>query len=127
MCRGIVEHVGEDLPFARGNVVLLPPSFLGGYLVYQASILRATYFMQGLAGFVIDFIQLLHGACVPVQEVKPGINHGILSLPEGQHSEEASQTGHHHLGHAWNLRQTWAKQCASCRSQMHHAMPKCSR
>jgi hypothetical protein len=24
MCRGIVEHVGENLPFARGNVVLLP-------------------------------------------------------------------------------------------------------
>jgi hypothetical protein len=23
MCRGIVEHVGENLPFARGNVVLL--------------------------------------------------------------------------------------------------------
>jgi hypothetical protein len=76
------------------------PSFLGGYLVFQASILRATYFLQGLVDFVVDFIQLLHGACVPVQEVKPGINHGILSVPEGRHSKEARQTGHHHLGHA---------------------------
>jgi hypothetical protein len=59
------------------------PSFLGGYLVFQASILRATYFLQGLVDFVVDFIQLFHGACVPVQEVKSGINHGILSLPEG--------------------------------------------
>jgi hypothetical protein len=24
MCRGIVEHVGENLQFAGGNVVLLP-------------------------------------------------------------------------------------------------------
>ena len=23
MCRGTVEHVGENMPFARGNVVLL--------------------------------------------------------------------------------------------------------
>ena len=56
------------------------PSFLDGYLVSQASILRATYFLQGLVDFVDDFIQLLHGAGVPVQEVKSGINHGILSL-----------------------------------------------
>ena len=75
------------------------PSFLGGYLVFQASVLRATYFLQGLVDFVVDFIQLLHGAGVPVQAVKPGINHGILSLPEGRHSEEA-----------W---QTWAKQCSA--------------
>jgi hypothetical protein len=80
--------------------------FLGRYLVYQASILRATYFMQGLAGFVIDFIQLLHGACVPVQEVKPGIDCGILSRPEGLHAEEVRQKGDHHLGHAWILRQS---------------------
>jgi hypothetical protein len=32
------------------------------------------------AGFVVDFIQLVH--CLPVQEVKPGIDHGILSVPE---------------------------------------------
>jgi hypothetical protein len=55
---------------------------------------------------VVNFIQLLHGAGVPVQEVKPGIDHGILSLPEGRHSEEACQTGDHHLGHAWNFRQS---------------------
>jgi hypothetical protein len=72
-------------------------SFLGGYSV---SILRATYFLQGLVDFVVDFIQLLLGTCVHVQAIKPGINHGIISLPEGQHSEEAHQTGHHHLGHA---------------------------
>ena len=78
------------------------------------------------AGFVVDFIQLVHG--LTEQEVKPDIDHGILSLPEGQHSEEARKTGHHHLGHAaWKLRQTWAKQCASCWSQMRHAVPKCSR
>jgi hypothetical protein len=81
----------------------------------------------GLAGFVVDFIQLLHGASVPVQEVKPGINHGIKSLHKERHSEEACQTGHHHLVNVWNLRQTWAKQCASCRSQMLHAVPKCYR
>jgi hypothetical protein len=69
-------------------------SFLGGYLLYQASILPTTYFMQGLAGFVVNFIQLLHGAGVPVQEVKPGINHGILSLHEEGRSKEARQTGH---------------------------------
>jgi hypothetical protein len=40
------------------------PSFVGGYLVFQASILRATYFLQGLVDFVVDFIQLLHGAGV---------------------------------------------------------------
>jgi hypothetical protein len=34
------------------------------------------YFMEGLARFIDDFIQLLHGSCVPVQEVKPGINMG---------------------------------------------------
>ncbi len=28
MCRGIVEHVGENMPFARGNVVLLHCSIL---------------------------------------------------------------------------------------------------
>ena len=70
----------------------------------------------------VHFIKLLHGAGVPVQAVKPGINHGILSLPEGRHSEEA--------------RQTWAKQFSSRRSQTgdwsqtcdwRHAVPKCSR
>jgi hypothetical protein len=71
---------------ALASTVAAAPSFLGGYLVYQASIFRATYFMQGLAGFVIYFIQLLHGAGVRVQEVKPGINLGILSLPEVRHS-----------------------------------------
>jgi hypothetical protein len=110
---------------ALASTAAAAPSFLGGYLVYQVSILRATYFMQGLAGFVVDFIQLLHGAGIPAQEVKSVINHGILSLPEGQHSEEACQTGYNHLGHAtWNLRQTWAKQCASYRSQMRHAVPR---
>jgi hypothetical protein len=59
-----------------------------------------------LPKFVINFIQLLHGAGVPVQEVKPGIDHGILSLPEGRHSEEACQTDDHHLEHAWNLLQS---------------------
>jgi hypothetical protein len=61
-------------------------SFLGGYLVYQASILRSTYFMQGLAGFIIDFIQLLHDADVLYKKSSPGINHGILSLHEERHS-----------------------------------------
>ena len=56
------------------------------------------------AGFVVDFIQLVHG--LPVQEVKPGIDHGILSVPEGRHSEEARQVGDQHLGHAWHLRQS---------------------
>jgi hypothetical protein len=83
--------------------------------------------MQGLAGFVVDFIQLLHGTGVPVQEVKPGINCEILSLPEGRHSEEARQTGHHHLGHAWNLQQILAKQWANCMFHMRHAVPKYSR
>ncbi len=45
--------------------------------------------MEGLAGLVVDFIQLLHGTGVPVQEVKPGIDHGTPSFPEGRHSEEA--------------------------------------
>jgi hypothetical protein len=78
---------------ALASTAAAAPSFLAGYLVYKASILCATYLMQGLAGFVVDFIQLLYGAGVPVQEVKPGINHGILSLPEGRHSEESRQTG----------------------------------
>ena len=95
---------------ALASTAAAAPSFLGGYLVYQASILRATYFIQGLAGFVVYFIQSLHGAGIPVQEVNSGINYGTLSLLEGQHSEEARQTGHYRLGHAWNLRQTWAKQ-----------------
>jgi hypothetical protein len=56
------------------------------------------------AGFVNNFIQLLHG--VPAQDVNPGINTGILSLHEGLHSKEALQVGNHHLGHAWNLRQS---------------------
>jgi hypothetical protein len=51
------------------------------------------------ACFVVDFIQLLHG--VPVDT-------GILSLQEGRHSKEALQVGDHHLGHAWNLRQSRA-------------------
>ncbi len=93
---------GGALALSAATVLL----FLGRYLVYQASILRARCFMQGLAGFVIDFIQLLHGAGIPVQKVKPGIDYGILSLPEGRHSEEACQTGYHHLGHAWNLQQS---------------------
>jgi hypothetical protein len=85
---------------ALASTAAAAPSFMSGYLVFQASILHATYFLQGLVDFVVDFVQLLHGAGVPVQEVKPGINHGILSLPEGRHSEEARQTGHHHLRHA---------------------------
>jgi hypothetical protein len=56
------------------------------------------------AGLVVDFIQLVHG--LPVQEVKPGIDHGTLSVPEGRHSEEASQVGYQHLGHARHLRQS---------------------
>jgi hypothetical protein len=75
---------------ALASTAAAAPSFLGGYLVYQASTLRSTYLMQGLAGLVIDFIQLLHGADVPVQEVKPGINHGILSLLEERHSMSRS-------------------------------------
>ena len=71
---------------ALASTAAAAPSFLGGYLVFQASIVRSTYFLQGLVDFVDDFIQLLHGAGVPVQEVKSGINHGILSLPEGRHS-----------------------------------------
>ena len=107
---------------APASTAAAAASFLDGYLVSQARILRATYFLQGLVDFFVDFIQLLHGAGVPVQAVKPGINHGILSLPEGRHSEEA--------------RQTWAKQSASRRSQTgdwfqtgdwRHAVPKCSR
>ena len=68
---------------ALASIAAAAPLFLGGYLVFQASILHTTYFLQGLVDFVVDFIQLRHGACVPVQEVKSGINSGILSLPEG--------------------------------------------
>ena len=65
------------------------PSFLGGYFLYQASILRATYFLQASSSTSSSLS--VHGC--HVEEVKPGINHGILSLPEGRHSEEASQVG----------------------------------
>jgi hypothetical protein len=67
---------------ALASTAAAAPSFLGRYLVFQASILCATYFLQGLVDFVVDFIQLFHGSCVPVQEVKSGIKHGILSLFE---------------------------------------------
>jgi hypothetical protein len=70
---------------ALASTAAAAPSFLGGYLVFQVSILFSSYLLQGLVDFVVDFIQLLHGTGVPVQEVKPGINQGILSLPEGLH------------------------------------------
>jgi hypothetical protein len=66
---------GGELALTAAKALL----FLGRYLVNQSSSLCSTYFMEGLARFVVDFIQLLHGACVSVQEVKPGIKHGILS------------------------------------------------
>ena len=91
-------------------------------MVYQASILRATYFLQGLVDFFVDFIQLLHGACVPVQAIKPGINHGILSLPEGRHSEEARQTWAKHFSSRRSQTGDWSQTC-----DWRHAVPKCSR
>jgi hypothetical protein len=91
---------------ALASTAAAAPSFLGGYLVYQASILRARYFMQGFAGFVVDFIQLLHGASVPVQEVKlASIMRSRVSMKSDTprklarqaiilSGEEARQTGH---------------------------------
>jgi hypothetical protein len=50
-------------------------------------------------GFIVDFIQNVHG--IPVQEVNLGVDTQILSLSEGQ----PRQIGDHYLGHAWNLQQ----------------------
>ena len=107
---------------ALASTAAAAPSFLGGYLVFQASILRATYFLQGLVDFVVDFIRLFHGTCVPVQEVKPGINHGILSLPEGRHSEEARQTWVKQFSSRLSGTGDWSQTC-----NWRHAVPKCFR
>ena len=77
------------------------PVVLGWILGVPGEHLARNLLPAGPCSFV-HFIKLLHGAGVPVQAVKPGINHGILSLPEGRHSEEA--------------RQTWAKQFSSRRT-----------
>ena len=67
------------------------PVVLGWILGVPGEHLARNLLPAGPCSFVY-FIKLLHGAGVPVQAVKPGINHGILSLPEGRHSEEARQT-----------------------------------
>jgi hypothetical protein len=50
------------------------------------------------------------------------LEHGILSVPEGQHSEEARQVGYQQLGHAWHLLQS----NEPVADQMPRAVPKCS-
>ena len=73
---------------SRGGRVV---TVLGWVLGVPGEHLARNLLPAGPCSFV-HFIKLLHGAGVPVQAVKPGINHGILSLPEGRHSEEARQT-----------------------------------